>query len=222
MTFYVDRHQLRSDDPTARLQLMASPNCSGQLVEPAFVILHYTAGTSFQSACKWLTSERSKASAHLVIGRAGEVAQLVQFDVRAWHAGKSAWGVEKHSDKPPTPRYTNLNRHSIGIELVNAGPLNKHADGSWRTLQSNTAIPDGDTVTAMHRNTKAPWHGWHAYTPAQIETLLEVGFALLKKYPSIKHVLGHDDIAWGRKFDPGPAFPMHSIATQLLGRADEE
>jgi N-acetylmuramoyl-L-alanine amidase len=31
-------------------------------------------------------------------------------------------------------------------------------------------------------------------------------------------ILGHDDIAPGRKVDPGPAFPMASFATQVMGR----
>jgi N-acetylmuramoyl-L-alanine amidase len=31
--------------------------------------------------------------------------------------------------------------------------------------------------------------------------------------------MGHDDISPGRKFDPGPAFPMESLRTRLFGRA---
>ncbi len=216
MPFTVDRQRLRSDEQ--HVKLFASPNCGPALVTPEFLIIHFTAGTSFDNACAWLTNPRAKASAHIVIGRDGEVAQLVEFGVRAWHAGQSEWG---HNVGTQRPQYKNLNSHSIGIELVNAGPLNKHADGTWRTLSGNKSIHDSDVVMAMHKHTTWPWHGWHAYTPEQLSTLLDVGHAIVDEYPSIKHVLGHDDIAPSRKCDPGAAFPMISLRSQLLGRADE-
>ena len=39
-----------------------------------------------------------------------KVYRLVQDNQIAWHAGKSCWG-----------KYKNLNKNSIGIELVNKG-----------------------------------------------------------------------------------------------------
>jgi len=33
--------------------------------------------------------------------------------------------------------------------------------------------------------------------------------------------VGHDDIARGRKVDPGPAFPMASFRARVMGRADD-
>ncbi len=55
-----------------------------------------------------------KVSSHLLIKRTGQIVQYVPFDKRAWHAGVSYWHGE-----------TDLNSHSIGIEIHNAG----HADG---------------------------------------------------------------------------------------------
>ena len=51
-----------------------------------------------------------KVSSHLYIKRDGELIQFVPFDKRAWHAGKSKW-----------KKFNNLNKYSIGIELVNKG-----------------------------------------------------------------------------------------------------
>jgi AmpD protein len=46
------------------------------------------------------------------------------------------------------------------------------------------------------------------YTDAQYEQLAAVVEALLQTYPSLsrEHIVGHSDIAPGRKTDPGPAF----------------
>ena len=78
------------------------------------IVVHYTAGTSARTAAEFLAKEEVKASAHLVIGRQGELFQLVPFDTEAWHAGRSCYGGR-----------ANLNRYSIGIELDNL---------QWRTI----------------------------------------------------------------------------------------
>ena len=57
-----------------------------------------------------LRNPKSKVSSHLVINRNGKIYRLVQDRQIAWHAGKSYWG-----------KYRNLNKNSIGIELVNKG-----------------------------------------------------------------------------------------------------
>ena len=57
-----------------------------------------------------LKKPEAKVSCHYLINRKGEITQMVRDKNVAWHAGKSKWG-----------KYTNLNNHSIGIELVNKG-----------------------------------------------------------------------------------------------------
>ena len=57
-----------------------------------------------------LCNSKSKVSSHFVISRKGKIYRLVQDNKIAWHAGKSCWG-----------KYKNLNKNSIGIELVNKG-----------------------------------------------------------------------------------------------------
>lgn len=48
----------------------------------------------------------------------------------------------------------------------------------------------------------------HAYTDNQYRKLTEVVKVLLTNYPALsrEHIVGHSDIAPGRKFDPGPLF----------------
>ena len=51
-----------------------------KLSGPDMIVVHYTAGTSARTAAEFLAKEEVKASAHLVIGRQGELFQLVPFD----------------------------------------------------------------------------------------------------------------------------------------------
>jgi AmpD protein len=55
------------------------------------------------------------------------------------------------------------------------------------------------------------------YTPAQYETLARLAKALRRRYP-IADLVGHSDIAPGRKTDPGPAFDWYRLR-RLLGSA---
>ncbi len=176
----------------------------GARMKPLYLVIHYTAGLSATSAVNWFLDPRAKASAHLVIGRQGAATQLMGFDRTCWHAGQSAWkGLD------------GLNGHSIGIEIVNAGKLAKGPGGRWQTW-TGEAIPDGEVVVARHRNETAE-AGWHAYTRAQIAAVVEIGTALQAAY-GFRDVLGHEDIAPRRKVDPGPAFPLRSVAARILGR----
>ncbi len=74
------------------------------------IIIHYTGMQSERESLKRLISPKSKVSTHFLINRAGKIFRLVDEDHIAWHAGKSKW-----------KNYKNLNKNSIGIELVNKG-----------------------------------------------------------------------------------------------------
>lgn len=65
------------------------------------IVLHYTAGMNIDSAVGWFSIPYSRVSAHYIIGREGQVVQMVHEEDVAWHAG--VWKV---------------NVGSIGIELV--------------------------------------------------------------------------------------------------------
>ena len=74
------------------------------------IIIHYTGMQSARVAIKRLTNDKHKVSCHYLIDRNGEVIQIVSDNRIAWHAGKSKWG-----------KLEDLNKKSIGIELVNKG-----------------------------------------------------------------------------------------------------
>ena len=74
------------------------------------LIIHYTGMQSERESIKRLTHPNSKVSSHYLISRNGKIFRLVNDLYIAWHAGKSQW-----------KKYVNLNKNSIGIELVNRG-----------------------------------------------------------------------------------------------------
>lgn len=90
-----------------------SPNFSEKnrsLRDIKFVIIHYTGMQSEIESIKRLKDKTYKVSCHYLINRKGEIIRMVEDKDIAWHAGKSKW-----------KRFVNLNKFSLGIELVNKG-----------------------------------------------------------------------------------------------------
>ena len=158
------------------------------------IIIHYTAGSNRQSSVDVLCDPKTKASSHFILGRDEKITQMLPCNIIAWHAGRSKW-----KDK------INLNHCSIGIELDNAGSLQKLPNGdfqSWfqkrfRDLSEVFLDEDGQ--------------GWHQFTDWQIAKVIELCQLLVNTYPSIKYILGHNEISPGRKIDPGKAFPIDRV-----------
>ncbi|HMR19316.1 MAG TPA: N-acetylmuramoyl-L-alanine amidase [Sphingobacterium sp.] len=93
-----------------QVKFVATPHLSAGINTRQYIIIHYTGGTTFMSGVWWHSDPKAKVSAHLHLGREGEIIQMAAFDRIAWHAGVSEW-----------KGLTSLNRYSIGIELQNTG-----------------------------------------------------------------------------------------------------
>jgi N-acetylmuramoyl-L-alanine amidase len=188
--------------PSVKQLMLADKNQAPFPNPPDTIIIHYTAGSSALSAANWLARADVKASAHVVIGKDGEIYQIVPFTNIAWHAGESSYGGRK-----------SFNNLSIGIELDNPGYLTRA--GNEYVAPFGTRYPANEVIEAVHRNEKTP-RFWHVYTAAQISACEELCLALMAAYPSINQILGHEEIAPGRKQDPGPAFPLEKFRSKLL------
>ena len=75
-----------------------------------FIVIHYTGMQSKRASIARLMSSTHKVSCHYLIDRRGQVIQMVHDKDISWHAGQSKW-----------KNYNNLNKNSMGIELVNKG-----------------------------------------------------------------------------------------------------
>jgi N-acetylmuramoyl-L-alanine amidase len=205
--FRVRNHKLTG--PSGNVEFVKSPNTGGKLV-PRFLVMHYTAGGPSFDTAKYFTKPAAEVSAHLVVRRDGTMVQCVPFDVVGWHAGKSRW-VDRAGNQ-----LIGLNTHAIGIEIENWGPLRRIGSGwiSW----TGEAVEAGKVIEARHKF-GTPDGGWEVFTPAQVQTTIDAARAICHAY-NIEEIVGHDDIAPGRKSDPGPAWNMASFSAKVLGRAD--
>jgi len=96
----------------AGAEVRVSPNFGPRVgvARPDMIILHYTGMKTGEGAEAWLCAPESQVSSHYLVHDNGRIVQMVRESDRAWHAGKSFWaGV------------TDINSHSIGIEIVNPG-----------------------------------------------------------------------------------------------------
>jgi N-acetylmuramoyl-L-alanine amidase len=152
--------------PRSTLQF-PSPNANAR--RPTLIVLHHTGEESFAQALKTLTDPKTQVSAHYLISQDGRIAQLVDEQARAWHAGVSRWG----------PIF-DVNSASIGIELDNDGTS--------------------------------------AFKAEQIDALIGLLDDLMRRYRiDPRNVVGHGDIAPGRKDDPSVLFPWRELAAHGIG-----
>lgn len=105
--------------------------------KPSLLILHYTGMSSAAKAVEWLARAESGVSCHYVIDEAGQITQLVPESLRAWHAGASFWRGE-----------TDINSHSIGIEIQNPG--HQHGYPDFPAAQMEAVIALGKDITRRH------------------------------------------------------------------------
>ena len=75
----------------------------------------------------WLKNPLSKVSCHYLIDKKGKIIQMVPENKIAWHAGKSMW-----------KNFIDLNKKSIGIELVNKG--HRFGYENFTVIQINSLI----------------------------------------------------------------------------------
>lgn len=205
MSYSVKSHRLLKDGQAVDFQL--SPNRSS-VIKAEGIILHDTAGRLDKgNSISWFMQKSAKASAHLVIERDGTVTQMVPFNIKAWHAGKSMLNSRR-----------GCNGFSIGIEIVNPGMQEQVARGYQSWFRKIYTADDGEIRAASSR-----YHGegyWMDYSEAQISAVSAICCVLSEKY-QMYFIEPHWLVSPGRKRDTNPLFPLEHVRNLALGRADD-
>lgn len=169
---------------------MWSANGRDRTVDEAirYVIVHGTWMVDDDEALARLCDPVVGVSAHYYITRDGGVVQVVPESRVAYHAGKSFW------EDPEKGALNGLNAWSLGIEIGNAGPF------------ENAPTPEQEKDVS-------DWSKAEPYTEAQYQALVALLRDIMARNPQVvaERVLGHEDIAPGRKIDPGPHFDWQRL-----------
>lgn len=171
--------------------------------EPDTIVVHWSAGSGDEIKLgEYFQRNPSKdASYHRGIGRAGGVAEYVDTANTAWHAGDG----DPWDDKPGKPG-RKINARSVGICLCLHGPV----DSGWAKLHP------ARTMSAPHRKRGVTAKLWERPTPEQLASLRAMIAELKAKHPSIRYLVGHDDVTRG-KIDPGPILDGVDLGLEALG-----
>ncbi len=165
------------------------------------IVIHYTGMQSERESIKRLCNPQSKVSSHFVINRSGKIYRLVENNKVAWHAGKSCWG-----------KFKNLNKNSIGIELVNKGHRFNYLNFKTKQISSlvnlckvlikkykiekKNIVGHSDIAPLRKKDPgeKFPWGKlankkigiWHNYRPSFLKKFRKT--KILKKQDKIKFI----------------------------------
>ncbi|MCI4671193.1 MAG: N-acetylmuramoyl-L-alanine amidase [Bacteroidia bacterium] len=174
----------------------------GELIDPRFVVIHYTAGGDLNSSIEYL--KNVGFGYHILIDRDGTMVQGVPFDKGVAHAGCSNYA-----------EFKSFNELAIGVCMANYGfldlqdPVKGHF---YRSDLPDVELFDEDVYMSSHYSGGGSM-AWEKYSTAQYESLFQLCQSLKAHYPSLMGIVGHDEVALGRKFDPGPAFDYTDVSS---------
>ncbi len=203
------------------------------------LVIHYTGMQSERESIIRLSDPKSKVSSHFVIGQNGNVYRLVEDNKIAWHAGKSCWG-----------KYRNLNKNSIGIELVNKGHQFGYTSFKKKQISSlirlckilikkykiKNIVGHSDIAPLRKKDPgeKFPWEQlakkkigfWHSYKPNELIKFRKVGILKKSKFEFIKNLIKIGYCIEGNKKSnftkTVKAFQMHFRKKLINGIIDKE
>ncbi|MEO5348858.1 MAG: N-acetylmuramoyl-L-alanine amidase [Magnetococcus sp. YQC-3] len=176
---------------------------------PEGAVVHYTASPEDPTGI--LNWAREMGYCYFVIDRVGRIYQSFPLDEWGYHAGESSYLGR-----------TGVSKYFVGIEIVSAGRLQPvpsketgvetkyaawfHYVGNTTVLKQNAKLYSRDQVRVCETTMNIRAGTYHKYTPQQEESLLGLCLWLKHNNPdvfSFANVVGHDEVAPGRKQDPG-------------------
>lgn len=178
---------------------------------------------SAEAALGRLCDPASGVSAHYLICERGEVWQLVDEELRAWHAGAGQWGAVR-----------DVNSRSIGIELANAGghpfpePQMAALERLMRDVLARRRIPPERVIAhsdmaPARKSDPGPRFDWRRLALRGLSIWPEAGGAATGDFPSAARRFGYPpepaaaDIlaAFRLRFRPWARGPQDATDTAL-------
>jgi N-acetylmuramoyl-L-alanine amidase len=194
--------RLSVDEITGRLagrgvSQAGTPN-RGQDIRPQMIVFHGTVNTAYGPETTAVFGDPQRnASVHVIVARDGGITQLVSFDSAAFHA-------------------RGFNDRSVGVELVNYGPLKREGDAFRARWDTSAVIDPGQVVTVFADGGGEPAY-FHRFSDEQVDRVVHIVRALRARYGSLT-LAGHDRLD-SRRQEPGPAFPL-GLVEALAERQD--
>lgn len=161
--------------------------------EPSYVVNHFTCSYELEGTVGYFQSEG--VSVHFVVGKKGEVVQMAPANMRCAHAGASQWDSNK--DGVIQDIEQDLNRFSLGIEVVCLGPLSKRGDkyyDCWNREYKGT----------VREKEELGFKYWEPWTPEQEKAVEEICTWAIETFGiKPRNIVDHAEVAPRRKNDPG-------------------
>jgi murein DD-endopeptidase MepM/ murein hydrolase activator NlpD len=169
---------------------------------PEGMVVHFTAGRPGKGCIDYGTGQ---GYAYLLLDVDGTLYQAHKLTHWGYHAGPSSWpGLG-----------SGVSQRLVGVEIVSAGKCEKiMVNGEPRFKawfhrnESEYFTADQMRYSEAKDNVEKGWY--QKYTPAQEKALIQLARWLKQNWStfSYDYVLGHDEVAPGRKSDPGGALSM--------------
>jgi len=153
--------------PAADRYVPALRSTSGRDGQPVDYIVIHTAQGSYAGTVGWFQNQQVQASAHYVVGRNGELTQMVRHGDTAWHAGNWTYnlrsiGIEHEGFVDDPANYTQaMYTKSAALTrfLLDAYGLPRtHPNRAWplgpRGVIGHNEIPDPDDANAYGGNSR--------------------------------------------------------------------
>ncbi|WP_434629397.1 N-acetylmuramoyl-L-alanine amidase [Chromobacterium sp. CV08] len=174
---------LGAQNESMRLRIDESRSSANQDSRVRTLVLHYTA-VDFADSLTLLTEGRYRTSAHYLVPDAATLSGRPAV-LRLVAEERRAW----HAGDSYWRGQCSLNGGSIGVEIVNRG----------------YPSPQQDDWPPMRRD-------WEAFDDEQIALVGKLAADIVVRHQiGPCDIVGHADIAPGRKMDPGPKFPWERL-----------
>lgn len=176
------------------IQQNSTPNKSSRgSYKPCLIVWHIAEG-SYNGTISWEKNPASQTSSHFVLGKNGEITQLVPLNMAAW-----TQGVDPNKDMKPTNAYVkahkgiNPNLYCISIEC----------EGKWSETKGK--LTDKQLEAAAYLT---------SYIVEEVDRIYGVEIPVDRE-----HMIGHCEInSVTRPHCPGELFPYDKLISMVTGK----